>query len=129
MMTTLYVLHWVSALIIVIESVDKLHQCQGRFVDAKGCPALVLVILKGIAWIVMASASAGVLVSPFFRVNGQQVAYSVFVNPLPSLGECGVYLGFAVLVVRSWIKGLIAEINRAKMHQARETALIAEHQA
>ena len=103
MLTTLYVLHWVAAFVIALQSSDRIFQCplmergiapMERFYRA----------IKGIAWAVMAFASFGVLAAPFFRWTGFHGISLALVNQPPNISEVGIYTGFALLILRSWIR-------------------------
>lgn len=118
MLTTLYVLHWVAALVIALQSIDRIFQCP--LMERGVSPSERLYrALKGIAWAFMALASFGVLAAPFLHSAGMHGLLLVLVNQPPNVSEVGVYLGFALLILRSWICEFCAirsakskEINR-----------------
>lgn len=99
---TLQIIHWGAALVILMEAVDKLHACYFR--EQHCAHGRLIASLKALAWIVLALAAAGAISSPLFRNFPIAGLPGLFVNPAPSLGEVGMYLGFAVLIARSWLK-------------------------
>lgn len=102
MIATLYVIHWVSALFIALQSSDRLFQCP--LMQPGLCfKQRLSMAMKGIAWALMAFAAMGALVAPMLRGMQLPGLYGLLVNPAPSLGEIGMFAGFAVLIVRSWV--------------------------
>lgn len=101
MLTTIYVLHWVAALVIALQSTDRIFQCPLMERGIKPMERFYRA-LKGIAWACMAFASFGVLAAPFFRASGFPSLSLMLVNQPPNVSEVGMYVGFALLVVRSW---------------------------
>lgn len=116
MIATLYVIHWVSALVIAVQASDRIFQCPLRQPGLCFKQRLSMA-LKGIAWALMAFAAMGALVAPMLRGMQLPGLYGLLVNPLPSLGEIGMFFGFAVLVVRSWVMDAV-RCKQAKCEQA-----------
>lgn len=121
MIATLYVIHWVSALVIAFQAIDRVFQCPLRQPGLCFKQRLSMA-LKGIAWALMAFAATGALVAPLLRGMQPPGLYGLLVNPLPSLGEICLFAGFAVLVVRSWTMEAV-RCKRAKcdsMHSGQQ---------
>lgn len=104
-MTALQILHWLSALIVTAEALNKLERtapCRAgltphqRLVDG----------LKAVAWFLLALGAGGGLVSPaLLHMGVRPEDYSELMRlERPTLAEAAVMLGFAVLIVRTRIK-------------------------
>lgn len=118
MLTTIYVLHWIAALVIAVQSTDRLFQCPLMERGIKPIDRFYRAI-KGAAWACMAFASFGVLAAPFFSATGFHGVTLILVNQPPNVSEVGIYVGFALLIVRSWVREFMtikaesaARINR-----------------
>jgi len=111
-MTTLYVLHWFAAMLIALQSIDRIFQCPLR---KKGLciKARLSMALKGVAWMFMAIAALGAMAGPMFRGVPLGDFPANLINPLPSLAEIFLFIGFATLIVRSWVNEALA-CKRAK---------------
>ena len=98
--------HWLAALVVLVEALNKLERTsplargltmQERLVDS----------LKAVSWALMALGAGGALIAPVFLTMGYPD--TGFYSPLlrvdrPNLGETCVMVGFAVLIVRTRIK-------------------------
>ena len=101
----LQVLHWASALVVLAEALNKMERtdplrpglCKHqRLVDS----------LKALAWLLLALGAAGALAAPVLLMLGAQAVQLhgwLRMGP-PTLDQCLVLLGFAVLIVRTRVK-------------------------
>jgi len=87
----LQVLHMVSGLILLAESLNKLERTD-PFAKGLGLRLRIATWLKVIAWCLLAAGGAGALATPVFHL------------PPPTLQDVAVIFGFALLVVRSRLK-------------------------
>lgn len=97
MSTTLQILHWLAALIILAEALNKLER------TAPCAPGLtrharVVASLKALAWALLALGGAVAVFAPLFAT-----LHATHANP-PSLSEAAISAGFAVLIVRTRVK-------------------------
>ena len=102
--TTLQVIHWVAAFVVLAEALNKLERtapcapglnAHHRLVDG----------LKALAWLLLALGAAGALVAPALQPLGVRSASSQLIAHYePSLTEVCILVGFAVLIVRTRIK-------------------------
>jgi hypothetical protein len=87
----LAVLHWIAALLILAEAMNKAERTdalRGGLTRRERAAEW----LKGIAWVLLALGSAGVLVAPLLPPAALHLA-----------DDC-VCIGFAVLIVRTRVK-------------------------
>lgn len=93
-MSILDLLHWLAALIVLAEGLNKLERvnlfCAGS-TPRERCSD----VLKVVAWMLLSLGSAGAVVGPFLPALGP---FS------PGLGEVLVMVGFATLVVRTRVE-------------------------
>lgn len=104
-MTALQILHWLAALIVLAEALNKLERTcpikpgltpHQRLVDG----------LKALAWSLLALGAAGGLIAPaLLHLGVKPDDYSELMRlERPTLAETAVMLGFAVLIVRTRVK-------------------------
>jgi hypothetical protein len=98
-------MHWLAALIVLLEAFNKLERCDPLQPGLCG-RARFVVFLKAIAWVLLALGAAGAVVRPALVAAAQadpQVGSLLLVDP-PSIVDLLYALGFAVLIVRSRLK-------------------------
>lgn len=97
----LELVHWIAALIVLAEALNKLERTAPL---ARGlCGRRRLVDgLKAVAWLLLALGAGGELAAPLLDVFG--VAANLVGTAAPSLSETAVIAGFAVLIVRTRVK-------------------------
>ena len=88
---TLSAAHFVAGLIVLAEALNKLERC-APFARGICGRARFAAALKCIAWILLAMGGAGAMVTPLMQLDA------------PTLQDCAVIVGFAVLIVRSRFK-------------------------
>lgn len=91
MTTTLAVLHWLSGVIVLAESLNKLERtapCRPGLSPRERATEW----LKAIAWALLAVSGAGAFITPFLPLEA------------PTLQDVCALLGFAVLIVRTRVK-------------------------
>lgn len=108
--STLVVLQWVAALILIMEAITKSHQCSILCKDIT-LGARLAMIAKALAWTLVAMAAAGVMIAPVLREIASPSFGPQWINPQPSVSECCLFIAFAMLVVRSWIIAALRHIN------------------
>lgn len=118
--SVLVLLQMASALILILEAINKSHQCA---LLQSGIPIgkRVALVAKALAWMVIALASAGALIAPVLRSIQTPTFGPMWINPVPSVSECGLFVAFATLVVRSWVAA--ASRMRQAERAAKQTAL------
>lgn len=101
----LVALHWVAALIVLAEALNKLERCDPLQAGLTGRGRL-LAVMKAVAWILLALGAAGAVVRPALVAAGQRDlrAGSMLLLDRPSLVDLLYALGFAVLIVRDRLK-------------------------
>ena len=99
---SLTVLHWLSAVLILLEGLNKMEQCNLLKSD-RTLTQKVSFWAKAAAWMAITLACAGVAIAPLLRGINSPEFSDVWVVPMPSLSECSLFIGFATLIVRSWI--------------------------
>lgn len=108
MNTALYIVHWLSGLVVLAEALNKLERTDlfdGRnglwprvaglgwlFVPWRWRLARVVMVVKLAAWALLAIGGAGAVATPFMALEK------------PSLQDLAVIAGFALLIVRSRLK-------------------------
>lgn len=112
--STLVFLQVIAALILIFEAINKSHQCTLLRAHIPFGKRISL-IFKALAWMIVALASAGVVISPVLRTIQSPDFAPMWVNPQPSVSECGVYIAFAILVVRSWVFEVLREMEAARV--------------
>lgn len=113
--STLVVLHWIAALVLLLEVVNRIEGCKAFERDMTPLERFSAAV-KGMAYAMLGLASCGALVSPLLRAMGMPV--SVWVDQVPSVSECLLYIAFATIVVRRWVACLVLEVAQAR--KARE---------
>jgi hypothetical protein len=97
MMTAIYVTHFLVALLVIAESLNKLERADptapGLAHDVR-----ILAVLKVAAWLLMAFGAICVVLSTLFQPDQFPLLER------PSLREAVFMLGFAVLIIRTRIK-------------------------
>lgn len=91
MSNAIHFLHWLAALVVLAESLNKLERSTIKLNCVMSTPCL-LDWLKVSAWMLFALGSAGEVAAPFFPsidVVGRD------------LGEALVTVGFALLIIRT----------------------------
>lgn len=101
-MTALQIVHWLAALIVLAEALNKLERTapcapgltpHQRLVDG----------LKALAWSLLALGAGGGLISPaLLHLGVRPEDYSELMRlERPTIAETAVMLGFAVLIIRT----------------------------
>jgi hypothetical protein len=101
----LQVLHWASALVVLAEALNKIERTDPL---APGLCVRQRMVesLKALAWLPLALGAAGALAGPVLLVLGAQAVQVhgwLRMGP-PTLDQCMVMLGFAVLIIRTRVK-------------------------
>jgi hypothetical protein len=101
----LMVLHWLAALIVLLEAFNKLERCD-PLQPGLHLRSRLVVWLKAIAWVLLALGAAGAVVRPALVASAQADPRigSLLLVDAPSLVDFMYALGFAVLIVRSRLK-------------------------
>ena len=113
--STLVASQWFAALILVAHAVNKSGECGLLRPGICGWTRASCAV-KAVGWFFVVMAAAGVLAAPVLRSVASPSFSSIWIAPMPSIAECGLYVGAAVLVVRQWILRLVAEIREAHSH-------------
>lgn len=104
-MTAVQLLHWTAALVVLAEALNKLERSTPC---AKGLSAhdRLVIILKVLAWMLLAMGAAVALVSPLLLAAGWPggVYQPMLQLERPTAADAAVMLGFAVLIVRTRVK-------------------------
>lgn len=104
MMTALQILHFVAALVVLAEALNKLERTT-PFAPGLTCHARLVDGLKALAWALLALGAGCTVAAPLLLGNGLTANYMpLFDNNPPLIDETAVMLGFAVLIVRTRIK-------------------------
>lgn len=115
MYTTLIVLHWIAAMVLLIEAINRIESC--KFLRSGLCAsARVAGFAKGMAYCLVALAAGGALISPVLRAL--EFPVGIWVNPVPSVSECMAYIAWSIIIVRRWIVCLVKELRAAKVSDA-----------
>lgn len=104
-MTVLQIVHWLAALIVLAEALNKLERtapCAAgltphqRLVDG----------LKALAWGLLALGAGGGVIAPaLLQLGAKPEDYSELIRlERPTLAETVVMLGFAALIIRTRVK-------------------------
>lgn len=103
--TVLNVLHWLAALVVLLEAFNKLERTDPLRAGLDAGQRLVA-MLKATAWVCLALGAAGWVARPAVVAAGQAGARvgSMLVLDPPSLVDLFYAIGFAVLIVRSRVK-------------------------
>lgn len=101
--TWLLVVHWAAAFVVLGEGLNKLHRTDplARGLDLR---RRVVVLLKAVAWILLALGAAGALVRPLVVPGALPHVLAVLLVDRVSLVDVCVIVGFATLIVRSRFK-------------------------
>lgn len=84
-------LHWLAALVVLCEALNKLERTD-PLQRGINWHARLVVCLKTLAWLMLAVGAAGALVTPLIHLEA------------PTLQDAAVIVGFALLIVRSRLK-------------------------
>ncbi len=87
-MIVISILHWVSALIVIIEALNKLERYD-PFQKMKSVKQMLIFWMTSAAWVALAVGSAGALVMPFLSIKPKLTA------------DAFVLIAFAALLVRA----------------------------
>lgn len=98
----LVVLHWLAALVVLLEAMNKLERCH-PLEPGLSRRARVVVVLKAVAWILLALGAAGQVVQPALVSSVHRVGSWLLLDR-PSVVDLLYAVGFAVLIVRSRLK-------------------------
>lgn len=99
--STMVVMHWFAALVLVMHAVNKIEQ-YARQREGLCTSECIPFLAKALAWMVISLAACGVLVAPALRQVPVSEALQIWINPVPSISECGVYIGMAAQVLIKW---------------------------
>ena len=104
MAAALQIVHWVAAVIVLAEALNKLERT-APCAPGLSAHARVVDALKALAWALLALGAGGALVTPLLLSMGVPPDPWTHINHHhPSLAETAVLLGFAVLIVRTRVK-------------------------
>lgn len=105
MQSTLEILHWVAAMVVLAEGLNKLERT-APFRPGICTHERVVDGLKALAWCLLALGAGGAVIAPVLPWLGidQFAAGTMMRVENPTLAETAVMLGFAVLIVRTRIK-------------------------
>ncbi len=105
MTQALHLVHWVAALVVLAEAMNKLERCSPL---ARGLSAHERLVdgLKAVAWLLLALGSAGELAAPVLVWLSIEPGLAVIFtgDARPTLSGTTVLVGFAVLIVRTRVK-------------------------
>lgn len=99
----LMVMHWVAALIVLAESLNKLERCDPLQPGLEP-RARLLAVLKAVAWILMALGAGGAVVRPALVSSMHTPLGTLLLPDRPGVLDLMYTLGFAVLIVRERVK-------------------------
>lgn len=91
----LLLLHWVAGLVVLAEALNKLERLDFQW-RGQGCWARAALLLKLLAWVVLAVAGAGAVAGPFIGS----------IRPQPD--HVAALAGFAILIIRTRVKDELA---------------------
>ena len=105
MMAALQTVHLLAALVVLAEALNKLERTSPL---ARGLTPHQRCVdgLKALAWLLLALGAGGAVAAPALLalgVQAHQTAGLLRLDP-PTLDQCLVLLGFAVLIVRTRVK-------------------------
>lgn len=89
--SVLAVAHWLAGLVVLAEALNKLERTT-LFAPGLSLRHRLVVLLKVLAWLLLATGAAGALITPLMRLEP------------PTLQDACVILGFAVLIFRTRFK-------------------------
>jgi hypothetical protein len=103
--TVMLILHWLAALIVLLEAMNKLERCAPLRPGLTPAARLVAV-LKAVAWVPIALGAAGAVVRPALVAAAQPDPHigAWLLVDRPSLVDLLYVIGFAVLITRERIK-------------------------
>ena len=104
MITWLQCLHWLSAVVVLAEALNKLERTSPM---AEGLTPRERLVdwLKALAWAMLALGAGGAIATPILLSTGTADAASTLLRfDTPNLTETCVMAGFAILIVRTRIK-------------------------
>ena len=87
----LQTLHWVAGVVVVIEALNKLERT-AFFDRGQSLKHFLAVVLKAIAWVLLAIGGMGAIVTPLMLLSP------------PTLQDVSVLAGFAILIIRTRVK-------------------------
>lgn len=103
-MSTLAIVHWVAAFVVMAEALNKLERT-APFAPGLNARTRLVGGLKALAWALLALGAGGALIGSLLRPLGMDMQHShALAHFEPSLAEVCVMLGFAVLIVRTRVK-------------------------
>ena len=98
------VIHWLAAVIVLAEALNKLERAAPLQPSLSPHQRLIDV-LKVIAWTMLALGSAGALISPIMGGLGIRTEHSQIVtHHAPSIADAVLMVGVSVLIIRTRIK-------------------------
>ncbi len=104
-MTALQILHWLAALVVLAEALNKLER------TAPCAPGMtphqrVVNWLKALAWCLLAlGASCGLAAPALLHLGVRPDVYGELMRlACPTLAETTIMVGFAVLIIRTRVK-------------------------
>ena len=104
MMPALLVLHYVAALVVLAEALNKLERTT-PFAPGLSCHDRLVDGLKAIAWALLALGAGCTVAAPLLLGNGLRAQYlPLFDDSPPLIDSTAIMLGFAVLIIRTRIK-------------------------
>ncbi len=102
-MTTMQLIHWVCAFIVMAEALNKLERTT-PFANGMCFRSRLVTALKAMAWLLMAMGAGGALIGPFLQPMGIVPNIPLFAHLAPSLAEVCTMAGFAALIIRTRLK-------------------------
>lgn len=103
--TSLTVVYWVAALIVLLEAFNKLERTD-PLQPGLDLRHRTVVVLKAIAWVLLALGAAGAVIRPALVASSQADPRlgAILLLDRPSLVDVMYAVGFAILIVRSRLK-------------------------
>jgi len=97
--------HWMAAMIVLAESLNKLERT-APFRPGIDVHTRIVDGLKALAWCLLAIGAGGAVIAPALPLLGiDQIAAGTLMRvEHPTLAETAVMTGFAVLIIRTRIK-------------------------
>lgn len=104
MMPALLALHYVAALVVLAEALNKLERTT-PFAPGLSAHARLVDGLKALAWALLALGAGCTVAAPLLLGNGLHTQYLPLFDARPPLiDQTAIMLGFAVLIIRTRIK-------------------------
>jgi hypothetical protein len=104
MSTIVSVIHWLAAVIVLAEALNKLERSMPH-APGIGRRQRVVDSLKALSWALMALGAGGALVGPLLGGLGLRIDQAQVIIPkAPSASETVTMLGLAFMIIRTRVK-------------------------